>query len=116
MNDLDTLSMLLSALYTMMSSLAFFWFMDAFAMRRYSGVAFAAYWAAVSALNVIAIPLFYEPQLAHIVSSLLLFILAAWFLYPSLRKRYTVLLTIIFYIASYALDFSTPLCFRQCLE
>lgn len=115
MNDLDTLSMLLSALYTMMSSLAFFWFMDAFAVRRYSGVAFAAYWAAVSALNMIAIPLFHEPQLAHIVSSLLLFILAAWFLYPSLRKRYTVLLTIIFYIASYALDFSTAALFSAML-
>lgn len=107
MSGLDTLSLLLTALYTMMSTLAFFWFMDAFAVRRYSGSAFAAYWAAVSILCLIAAPLFDEPQLLHIFSNLLLFTLAACFLYPNLRRRYTVLLTIIFYIGMYALDFAT---------
>ena len=105
MGYLDGLGMFLTALYIAIEVLAFFWFMDAFAERRCKGLAFAEYWAVISIIDFIAVQFINSPDSVHILTNLLLFMLAACLLYPSMHKAYSVLLTVIFYIAMYSFDF-----------
>ncbi len=105
MGYLDGLGMFLTALYIAIEVLAFFWFMDAFAERRCKGLAFAEYWAVISIIDFIAVQFISSADIVHILMNLLLFIVAACLLYPSMHKAYSVLLTVIFYIAMYSFDF-----------
>lgn len=116
MDCLDTLGMFLTALYVAIGVLAFFWFMDAFAERRYKGLPFAGYWAAVSIVDFIVIQLINSPDIIHILTNLLLLLLASCFLYPNIRKRYSALLVAIFYIAMYSIDFAVFALFTALLK
>lgn len=103
---LNLLGLFLSGLYITMNVLSLFWFMDAFGMRRCTGKRFVLYLAGWGAVEfVLANILLSGLGIVQTLVNLAVFVLAAWWMYPSIHRGYRVMLAIVLFVTMYLVDF-----------